>query len=205
MVFSSDRTPSQLNGIDDRLKSRLSSSAIVEMKQPSNLSRKKLISFYISLYNFSLEEKIIDFLAESISGDVRKIVGALKTLFSLSELYGEEISIEYCKKYLNHLLMSKRQNIVSSPSRIIEVLSNHTQIEKEDILSKKKTRVIANCRQIGMYLMRKYTQLSISEIGAFLGGKKSPTIIHGYSKIEKLIKSKDKKTIDIVESVLEII
>ncbi len=201
MVFCSDMPPDELNDIDERLKSRLSSSVIVELNRPEFADRKKLISFFLKQYNITIEKKIIDFLAANLPGDVRKINGAVITLASLQHIYKKDIDEAYCRKHIRQLIAARDVSNIPA-ERIIFSVANYASIPWRDLKSRKRSRNISYYRHIIIYLLKKYGNLSFPEIGNYLGGKTAGAVHNGYHTVEKGLKESAALN-DVINSILQ--
>ena len=187
MVFCSDREPSDLQSIDERLKSRLSSSAIIEIKLCDTEDKKKIIRFIARENQLLLSETILSFLAENLPSDIRKIIGAINTLSVFKDIYQEDITEDFCLSNIKQLY-NKNQKKKYSPERLILATANYANISLSQLKSKVRSRYISRYRQISMYLLREYTNLSITEIGNHLGGKTPSAVSIAWSKMKKEFK-----------------
>ena len=127
-----------------------------------------------------MTEEVIDFVAENTDGDIRKIIGALQTMSVAEE---QEINLEFCQKYIKQALFFKNEN--DSPQNLIRSIANHFNLSMQDIYSNKRTTAVSEGRAIVIYFLRKYTNLSNSEIGRLLGGKTPSTISQAYKKTQE--------------------
>jgi len=204
MVFCSDRTPSELDSIDDRLKSRLGSSVIVEIEPPQYETKIMIIDAYCKQNNFILDKDIIYFLAEKLPADVRIIKGAIDQLIITSDITEITIDNNFIKKFLKEHLKQFSQKVFT-PEKILLSAANFFSISLNDLRSGKRSKNIAYARQITMYLLKVHTKLSLNDIGNNLGGKQHSTIIHGIHNIEKQIeKNPDlSKTLSNILSIIE--
>ena len=184
MIFCSDREPDKLDRVDERLKSRLSSSVILELKEPSLDSRKKLIFFFNQLYNTKLSLEVIDFLSHNLESDVRKIKGALKSLLFFKEMYKKTIDVDFCLNHLKHLIKNKEEKR-SSTQKILKELAKVTNMSLETIKSNNKNKKIVLIRQIAMFLIKRHTQNPLKEIGRELGGKSPAAVLYSINHIKK--------------------
>ncbi len=184
MVFCSDREPEKLDKIDERLKSRLSSSVILELKEPSLESRKKLIFFFNQLYNTKLSLEVIDFLSHNLESDVRKIKGGLKSLKLFQEMYHKTIDVDFCLNHLKHLIKSKEEKRSSIP-KILKELAKVTNTSLEAIKSSKPNKQMILIRQIAMFLIKRHTENPLKEIGRELGGKSPAAVLYSINHIKK--------------------
>lgn len=199
MVFASDRPPAELDGLDERLKSRLSSSLVLEIEKPQVEARKKLLEFYITENGIKVDKETILYLAEHLPADIRSLIGAVRTMLFHSSLYKVAIDIPFCIKNIEILKTNSVEGLTAE--QILNAVATHGKISISDLRSPKKSRNIAQFRQIAMYLLRKHTELSFSEIGAYLGGKNGSSIHTGVARVEKLI-DEDNHFGEIIKSIL---
>lgn len=194
MVFTSDRAPSKLKNITDRLISRFKSGLVVEIKKPSIEMRKKIIRLKLSEHNIELNEDVINFIASTITDTIRDIESTINRIrFLYCDMGIKTITVESIKSYLEgivetgtgHTETQKRISI----SDIQKVVAKHYNISYSDMKSKKRTNAIAKPRQIAMCLARELTSLSTVEIGNEFGGRNHSTVIFAVDKIKKLIKN----------------
>ncbi len=191
MVFTSDRDPRELEHLDDRLKSRISSSAIIEIKAPEKDSRLSLIDFYAKKSKLHLSDEIKDFLSIHLPPDIRQIVGAIRylsALTSFNEDSAKPLTSDFCQEYLKQL---RKRPILKkcSPEKILYAVCDQFGFTIKDLRTKKKSKQISHCRQTAMYLLRQYTDLSLTEIGFTLGGRSVSAITYGIEKTEKKLLS----------------
>jgi len=185
IIFASDRIPSELHNIHERLKSRLDSSVIVELEPPCKESRKHLIIHYLKQYKIfdGISEATINYLGENIEPDIRKIIGTVKSLVIFKEIYNETITEQFCREKIKNLKNTeKSHNLV--PEDIITSLEKYSNITREEIKSKKKNKQISYYRQLLMYMLKTYTDISLKEISFMLGGKTLSAVHAAVQNIE---------------------
>ncbi len=188
MIFCSDREPHDLGKIDERLKSRLASSVILELQSPSLKSKCQLIEFFNQKLNLYLDKKVVEFLGEYLASDVRKIKGAMKSLLFFKEIYNKKIDVDFCLNNLKHLTKEKTEKRLT-PEEIITRLAKVTNVSLAEIKSTKQNKKITQIRKIAMYALRKNTRKSFKEIGDYLGNKTAAAVLYSVNDIEKKISS----------------
>jgi chromosomal replication initiator protein len=187
MIFVSDRLPSELDNIQERLKSRLNSSMIIELEKPNFQSKMEIFKFYLNEYNLKIEEDICEYIINRIGPDIRKILGMVNTIVTYKDIYNVKIDLNFCHKYLKTLNINLNESNLSEENILISV-SNYSKISVSEIKSTKRTKTISFYRHVVMYLLRKYTTLSLPEIGNYLGGKTSAAVHSGINNIQRELK-----------------
>tara|TARA_B100000965_G_scaffold282197_1_gene240014 strand:- start:2305 stop:3705 length:1401 start_codon:yes stop_codon:yes gene_type:complete len=190
VIISCDRAPSDLNGFDERIKSRLSGGLVADILPStfdlrySILKKKSEDLVARSNTSFIVNDDVLVFLAKTIVTNVRELEGALNKVFTFSNILGKEIDVELTKSVLKDLLRSSNKRITID--EIQNKVSNYYNLKIEDMTSSRRIRSFARPRQIAMYLSKKLTTRSLPEIGRKFGGRDHTTVIHAVKKIEQL-------------------
>ena len=193
IVISSDRSPSNLDRIQERIKSRFSGGLVIDIQPPDlNLKIKILKSKYEDIkrnFNegYDLSEEVFNFLASEITSSIREMIGALNRILAFSKINNKSPSIHDCSRILKDFINynSKAINIES----IQNIVAAHFNLDIQEMLSAKRSRSLARPRQIAMYLTKQYTTNSLPEIGRKFSNRDHTTVIHAVKKIEELIKN----------------
>ena len=193
IVISSDRSPSNLDRIQERIKSRFSGGLVIDIQPPDlNLKIKILKSKYEDIkINFNegydLSEEVFNFLASEITSSIREMVGALNRILAFSKINNKSPSIHDCSRILKDFINynNKAINIES----IQNMVAAHFNLDIQEMLSARRSRSLARPRQIAMYLAKQYTTCSLPEIGRKFSNRDHTTVIHAVKKIEELIKN----------------
>ena len=193
IVISSDRPPSNLDRIQERIKSRFSGGLVIDIQPPDlNLKIKILKSKYEDIkrnFNegYDLSEEVFNFLASEITSSIREMVGALNRILAFSKINNKSPSIHDCSRILKDFINynNKAINIES----IQNMVAAHFNLDIQEMLSAKRSRSLARPRQIAMYLAKQYTTNSLPEIGRKFSNRDHTTVIHAVKKIEELIKN----------------
>ncbi len=188
IILTTDRHPRKLVGLQERLISRFQSGLITDINPPDLETRIAIIMNEAKHAGLDLEYSIVEFIATSISGDIRVMKSLLVRLQALSTLKNIDIDITLCRDVI-------RENIGESSLQsitylqILSYVSKNLKISKKLLLGKSRSQDVASARQIIMFLTRKLTNLSLKNIGKELGGRDHSTVIHACKLIEQ--RSKD--------------
>ena len=190
IIVSSDRAPTEIDGIEDRIVSRLQSGLVVDL-HPTNyelrlgILQQKVEQFSTQFPNLNIQDGVLEFLAHRISTNVRVLEGALMRLFAFGSLVGREITMELTQDCLADVLRASDRKI--TVEEIQRKVSDHFNIRLSDLIGPKRVRTFARPRQIAMYLSKQLTSRSLPEIGRRFGGRDHTTVMHGVRKIEELM------------------
>lgn len=202
IVLTSDKHPTEIKGIEERLISRFYSGLSIGLDSPEfdvayAILVKKLEQQMINPDN--IDDEVIAYLATHFAKDVRKLEGALNRVIFYSINFGssDKITMDIATKAFKN--ETKRQNDIVSLDSIKDIVANYYGLTVKQIDSKNRTRIIVNARHISMYLVRKHLDLSYSQIGKEFGGRDHSTIISAYDKIESFIKSDSSYRLAITE------
>lgn len=185
IIFSSDKHPYFITGLEERLKSRLSAGMTVDIPIPDKESRMAIISAKAKQQNIPLSPEIIDYLAHTISGNIRDLEGAINTLLCHSQLKDKEITLSEVRNYMKNNLKPKKTVAVKD---IVRIVSDFYNVKEDSIYEKTRHKEVIRPRQIIMYLLREDFNISYPSIGQKLGGRDHTTVIHSCEKIKTDIK-----------------
>lgn len=201
VVLVCDRCPSDLENIDEKLKSRISGGMIINFKTPDYSDRLSILKAKATGMEQEICDKILSFIAEKISTSVRDLEGSLKKLVAGKVLLGEEITLESTKTILADYVRNSNSQ-APTIEKIQKIVANFYGIKIADLSSQSRTRSIARPRQIAMYLAKNLTSESLPKIGAGFGGKNHATVIHSVKLIKDLMNS-DGQTLQEVKTLEE--
>lgn len=184
MVVTCDRFPKELDGLEERLKSRFSCGLTVGIDPPDLETRVAILMRKAALSSVELPEVVAFFIAERVNGNVRELEGALKRLIANSFFTGEPITVPFAQVALRDLLhMHARLLSIDS---IQKVVVKFYKIKMSDLVGMSRKQSLVLSRQIAMYLIKELTQHSLPEIGAMFGERDHTTVLHAVRKIRKL-------------------
>ncbi|MHB1316902.1 MAG: chromosomal replication initiator protein DnaA [Minisyncoccota bacterium] len=182
IIFSSDKHPALIQDLEDRLKSRFSAGMIVDIPPPDSESRAAIIRTKITQNNFPLSKEVVDFLAYSLSGNIRELEGILNSIICQSQLKDKELSLNEVKNFIKTSAKPKK-NI--STKDLVKTVADFYNIEENSIYEKTRKKEIIKPRQIIMYILREEFNISYPAIGEKLGGRDHTTVMHSCEKIKR--------------------
>ena len=195
IVVSADKSPSDLEGLEERLRSRLGWGLVADIHPTTYELRLSIIEAKLEKYNINLSKDVAEFLAHKITSSVRELEGALTRLTAHVTLVGREVDIEIAQDLLQDLLRASDRR--TTIDQIQKKVSEHFNLKISDMHSARRSRIIARPRQIAMYLSKNLTTRSLPEIGRKFGGRDHTTVIHAIKKVEELKKNDSNLSEDI--------
>lgn len=189
IVISADRAPGEIDGLEERIKSRLQWGLVVDLHPTDYELRLGILQTKAEMQakhypEVKIAEGVMEFLAHRISTNVRVLEGALTRLFAFASLVGREVTLDVAQECLADILRASDRKV--TVDEIIRKVADHYNIRMTDILSPKRARAVARPRQVGMFLAKTLTSKSLPEIGRRFGGRDHTTVIHAVKKIEEL-------------------
>jgi chromosomal replication initiator protein len=198
IVVTSDRPPKEIEGLEERLRTRFEWGLIADITPPEIETRIAILKAKAERDDLYLPDEVATFLATYIKSNVRELEGVLIKLQAHASLTGAELSLELAKQQLK--LVVPEEGSTYTIESIQAAVAKHFRLRSSDFKSNSKQRSIARPRQIAMYLIRKYTSLGFKEIGHYFGNRDHTTIMHACREIEKKLES-DPQIKDAVESI----
>ena len=184
MILTCDRYPKEIDGLEDRLKSRLGWGLPVVIEPPELETRVAILLSKAKSMNHELDEESAFFIAQKVRSNVRELEGALKRVVANSNFTGRPITVELIKDSLKDLLAIQARQV--SVENIQKTTAEYYNIKLSDLLSKRRSRSGARPRQMAMFLAKELTNYSLPEIGESFGGRDHTTVIHACKKIKEL-------------------
>ena len=195
MVISADKSPSDLEGLEERLRSRLGWGLVADIHPTTYELRLSIIEAKIEKYNIDLPKDVIEFLAHKITSSVRELEGALTRLAAHVTLVGRSVDLEIAEDLLQDLLRASDRR--TTIDQIQKKVAEHFNVKISDMHSARRSRTVARPRQIAMFLSKNLTTRSLPEIGRKFGGRDHTTVIHAIKKIQELVKNDSSLSEDI--------
>ena len=186
IIFSSDKHPNFIQGIEERLQSRFSSGMTVQITEPDFESRVAIIKAKLQKTNVLVDDEVITYLAESLNGSIRELEGSLNSIVCQSQLKNKSLSLVEVKTLIKNNIKPKK---VVSIKDILKTIADYYGISENVIYEKTRKREIVRARQVAMYLLREDFNISYPLIGQKLGGRDHSTAIHSHLKIKEDLKS----------------
>jgi chromosomal replication initiator protein len=190
VVLTSDRPASEIAKLESRLVSRFQWGYVADIQSPDFETRVAILRTKAASLKFDVPPPVINFIAQHISKNIRRLEGALIKVASYSALTGRTLDLPTVEMLLQDVLMEQAQNLLTLEV-IQKRVADHYQIRHSDMTSKRRPANIAMPRQIAMYLARHLTKHSLQEIGEAFGGRDHGTVIHACKTIENLMEQDD--------------
>ncbi|RVU31749.1 chromosomal replication initiator protein DnaA [Neptunomonas marina] len=184
MILTSDRYPKEINGVEERLKSRFGWGLTVAIEPPELETRVAIVMKKAQEAKISLPDDAAFFLAQKIRSNVRELEGALKRVIANAHFTGNAITTPFIKESLKDLLALQDKQV--SIDNIQRVVAEYYKIKVSDLLSKRRSRSVARPRQVAMSIAKELTNHSLPEIGNAFGGRDHTTVLHACRKIKEL-------------------
>lgn len=187
IILTSDRFPKEINGIEERLKSRFGSGLTVAVEPPELETRVAILISKAEQSNIALPHEVAFFIAKRIRSNVRELEGALKRIIANAQFTGSQIDIAFTQESLKDVLAV--QDKLVSIDNILRTVAEYYKIKVSDLLSKRRNRSVARPRQVAMSLCKELTNHSLPEIGDAFGGRDHTTVLHACKTIKNLRES----------------
>ncbi len=185
IVLTSDRPPSDMLRLEDRLRTRFEWGLMADIQPPDYETRCAIIKNKSILLGLNLPSDIIEYIAQNITANVRQLEGTIKKLMAYRDLMGNEINDENASRAIRELIRNKDE-FVPSPDVIVEETAKFYDLDPKTIMGQSRKADIVLARQVSMYIIRSITNLSLPEVGKFFG-QHHTTVMHSVEKIEKTL------------------
>ncbi|OFZ28494.1 MAG: chromosomal replication initiator protein DnaA [Bdellovibrionales bacterium RIFCSPHIGHO2_01_FULL_40_29] len=186
VILASDRMPKDILNLEDRSRTRLERGLIADITMPDLETRIAILRYKSENFNLRISEETIQYIAKISKKSIRELEGNLKKIKMYSELQGLSINIELARKVLAH----HENTVTISVDEILRIVSEYYKIRITDLKSTSRARPIVVPRQIAMYLIKKFLDKSLVDIGRAFGGRDHTTVINSLEKVQSL-QSKD--------------
>jgi chromosomal replication initiator protein len=182
IVVSSDRSPKEIQALEERLVSRFGWGLVTDIQPPDFETRMAILKKKSERETVVVPDDVFSFLAEKIRSNIRELEGALIRVVAFAKLVGKDLSLDMAKEVLKDMILEGEKKVTID--LIQRKVSEYFDIKLSDMRAKKRSKAIAYPRQIAMYLARQLTDYSLPEIGDHFGGRDHATVIHACDKIE---------------------
>lgn len=189
IVISADRAPGEIEGLEERIRSRLQWGLVVDLHPTDyelrlGILQSKAETQLKMMPEVQMDAGVLEFLAHRISSNVRVLEGALTRLFAFASLVGREITMDMTQECLADILRASERKV--TVEEIMRQVADHYHLRMSDLLSPRRARAVARPRQVAMFLSKMLTSKSLPEIGRRFGGRDHTTVIHAVKKVEEL-------------------
>jgi len=185
IVVSADKSPSDLSGLEDRLRTRLGCGMVADIHATTFELRISILESKALASGVSVPAKVLEFLAHKITTNVRELEGALNRLIAHANLFGRPVTLEATQEVLHDILKAHDRRVTIE--EIQRKVSEHWNIRLTDMSSARRARAVARPRQVAMYLAKQLTSRSLPEIGRKFGNRDHTTVMHAVSRITELM------------------
>ena len=184
IVISADKSPSDLEGMEERLKSRLNCGLVADIHATTYELRLGILQTKAERMGVEVPSKVMEFLAHKITSNVRELEGALNRVTAHASLVGRDITLESAQDVLHDLIRAHDRRVTIE--EIQKKVAAHFNIRTSDMHSARRARSVARPRQVAMYLAKQLTSRSLPEIGRKFGGRDHTTVMHAVKKVDEL-------------------
>lgn len=186
LIFSSDRHPNVIPGIEDRLRGRFSVGMIVDIPEPDHESRMAIVKTKCGVHNITLTNDVVEYISTAVEDNIREIEGIVNVIACQTQLRNRELNLNEIKNILKNSAKPKKTVSIKD---IVKVVSEFYNIDEDSIYNKTRRKEVVRPRQVLMYILREDFSISFPSIGEKLGGRDHTTVIHSYEKMKEEIKS----------------
>jgi chromosomal replication initiator protein len=190
LVFTSDKAPKEISGIEDRIRTRLSSALLIDIQLPDLETRIAILQKKALEKDIYLDDDVINLIASCVKTNVRELEGNLVKLGAYSDLMNVDIDLEIAKEQLN--LCEGLDDKIITVESITKAVASHFKLALGDIKGKTRKKEVALARHMAMYMSHKILKKTLEEIGEYFDNRDHSTVIHGIKKIQNLIKDDSK-------------
>lgn len=195
IILTSDRFPKEVEGLEDRLKSRFGWGLTVSVEPPDLETRVAILkSKGLQLFSVDLPNEVAFFIGKRVRSNIRELEGALRRIIANAQFTGRPITVEFAKEALRDMIAA--QDKLVTIDNIQRTVSEYYKIRASDLLSSKRSRMIARPRQVAMSLAKELTNHSLPEIGEAFGGRDHTTVLYATRKIAELRETDQRVTED---------
>jgi len=185
IVFTSDRPPSEIHTLEDRLRSRFESGLLADIQPPDDALRIAIIRNKAEQLGVILPDDVTDYIAETMSSSIRQLEGAVKMIIAYRDIMDEDITVATVKERLKNIFkFNGPEDMLPSVDNIISETAKYYMLTQEDLKGQRRTRDIALARHISIYLIRILTNLSLKDIGNLFEGRDHTTVMSSIRRIE---------------------
>ncbi len=185
IVVSADKSPSDLSGLEDRLRTRLGCGMVADLHATTFELRISILQAKADRSGVPVPPRVLDFLAHKITSNVRELEGALNRLIAHANLFGRPVTLDATQEVLHDILKAHDRRITIE--EIQRKVAEHWNIRLSDMSSARRARAVARPRQVAMYLAKQLTSRSLPEIGRKFGNRDHTTVMHAVSRVTELM------------------
>lgn len=203
LILTSDRPPTALQGMEERLLTRFKWGLLAELEKPNEELRRDILKSKIRHDGLKIPEDVINYVSRNVSNSVRELEGVVNSLMAYSVVYNRDVDLSLAEQIVKRAVKIEHKPI--TVDLILENVCSYFKVKQEDIFTSSRKQQVVQVRQIAMFLAQKYTELSSARIGALIGKRNHATVLHscnlveGRMKVDKNFKSK----VDEIETLIK--
>jgi len=186
LLFSSDKHPNVIPGLEDRLRGRFSAGMVLDIPEPDHESRMFIARAKCNTYNITLSVDVLELISSSIKDNIREIEGVVNIIACQTQFKNRELSLNEIRNILKNNTKPKK---LLSVKDVVKTVSEFYNLSEDIIYNKTRRKEVVKPRQIVMYILREDFNVSFPSIGEKLGGRDHTTVIHSYNKMKEAIKT----------------
>ena len=190
IVITSDHPPKEISALDERFRSRFEWGLIADISMPDYEMRMAILRKYAENSPHRIDDAILDYIANNVTSNIREVEGAFNKIIAFSRLNNVELNLSSAEDALKDII-DPRGGGICTPEKVINTVCEHYSVRTEDILSSKRSAVFVLPRQVCMYIMRNYLDITLDNIGKYLGNKDHTTVLYGAEKIQSDLRMKE--------------
>ena len=199
IVLTSDRPPKEMTRLEDRLKTRFEWGLLADVQPPDYETRLAIIKTKAIRLGMDLPDAVLEYIAENVTANVRQIEGTVNKILAFRDLMDDSINVNTVSRAVKDMFKDQ-SDLLPSAALIIEEVSKFYGLEGTELRGQQRNRTTVLARQIAMYLIRRMTNLSLSDIGKEFNGRDHTTAMHSISRIEEMLK-KDSQISEVVKDI----
>ena len=182
IIFSSDMFPRQIQGLEERLRSRLEWGLVADIHKPQLETKIAIVKKKAAVYHEAISDEIAHIIAQQPVSNIRELEGTLVRILAFASLTKQSITLELVRKVLSQEPVHRIEELVDF-NKIVSCVCKHYAYKLSDLRSENRSKDLSFARQVTMYLMKKMTGKSLKEIGSFLGRKNHSTVLHAFDRV----------------------
>lgn len=182
LILTSDRPPTALQGMEERLLTRFKWGLLAELEKPNQQLRHDILENKIRQDGLKIPEDVVDFVSENVNDSVRELEGVVNSLMAYSVVWNRDIDLPLAEQILKRAV--KAENKPITIDLILDKVCGYFNVKQEEVFTKCRKQPVAQVRQIAMYLAQKHTNLSLARIGTLIGKRTHATVLHSCNVVE---------------------
>lgn len=187
IVFTSDRHPSEMIRLEQRLRTRFEQGLPADIQPPDYETRMAILKNKTLERGMVLPDPVLSYVAENITASVRQIEGVVNKIMALQELDGKAMDMDTVLRAVRDILRAK-EDFLPSPDTILQEVAKFYEMDSDTIRGQSQSKEVATARNVAMYIIREMTQMSLVEVGKYFGGRHHSTVINSTTRVEKNMK-----------------